>query len=476
MAENDGIFGNTDLAVNALIKPLINVGALFDIPTGRFRLGPKGEYYLNGGLGGVVGVVGMPNNFKSTIQHYLMLSAANRMNASGIIAPMHTYDTEDNMLYDLDKYNILAERFEYIPEEPLYQGAWAITSKSKVDANKWFSSLVKTAKTLQTGKKLKYPHIVSKMTKKPIELPPPSFVEIDSLTELESASTLETLEKKGLEDTNTLYMAQGLVRSKLVKKLPEFTMLANMYFLATAHLGNEFNIASGPFAPQPKKQLSFLKQGDKIKGVPEKFLFLSTHFWYAHSSKVLKNQNTGLPEYPIEDNDVETDLHTVTLTQLRSKTGPSGFSITLVASQREGILPSLTEFHFLKENKFGIDGNPRSYWLDIYPDVKLSRTTVRKKINEDPKLRRALNITAELLQMMKFMPIYKNYYMTPKELYEAIKKQGYDWNEILETRGWWTIDNYNENLPPFLSTLDLLRMAKGEYVPYWKKDKKKGDK
>jgi hypothetical protein len=37
---------------------------------------------------------------------------------------------------------------------------------------------------------------------------------------------------------------------------------------------------------------------------------------------------------------------------------------------------------------------------------------------------------------------------------------------LLNTRGWWTLDNDKQEVP-FLSTLDLLRMRKGLYHPYW---------
>ena len=60
---------------------------------------------------------------------------------------------------------------------------------------------------------------------------------------------------------------------------------------------------------------------------------------------------------------------------------------------------------------------------------------------------------------------------TPKELYEDIKKLGYDWNVLLDTRGYWTIDQYT-NKVPFLSTVDLLKMRKGLYTPYFLKDNK----
>ena len=65
---------------------------------------------------------------------------------------------------------------------------------------------------------------------------------------------------------------------------------------------------------------------------------------------------------------------------------------------------------------------------------------------------------------------------TPKELYEDIKKLGYDWNELLDTRGYWTLDQY-KNKVPFLSTVDLLKMRKGIYKPYFiKNPKQEGEK
>ena len=101
--------------------------------------------------------------------------------------------------------------------------------------------------------------------------------------------------------------------------------------------------------------------------------------------------------------------------------------------------------NYIKENnRYGLDGNNINYNLFIYPECKLARTTVRTKINNDPKLRRAINITAELLQLDIYHPYLKSEGLlcTPQELYEDIKKLGYDWNVLLETRGYWTPNQY----------------------------------
>jgi hypothetical protein len=215
--------------------------------------------------------------------------------------------------------------------------------------------------------------------------------------------------------------------------------------------------------------------GDKINGVTDKFFVLTSSCWHAINSSPLVNQSTKQVEYPrSKEDDVtgDTDLNLVTLTQLRSKSGPSGYTIDIVVSQSEGVKPGLSEFVYLKSrDRFGLDGNNVTYNLFLYPEVKLSRTTVRSKIDTDPKLRRALNITAELCQMYQFYRFIYEDLMPPQDLYTKIMERGYDWDMILSsTRGWWTIDDDTHPLK-FLSTLDLLKMANGKYHPYWMKDK-----
>lgn len=466
---------NLTLGRPIFTRPLINIGALIDIPTGAYITGAKGEKILNGGLSGIEGIVGMGNNFKSTIAHYMMLSATNRMNASKIQSSMHTYDTEDNMGMNLDRLNKLSERMKWIPAEPLYDDkTWSVIPKSLLTAEEWVKKLYELVeKKIQDKSQLvKYTSFVDRSTQENMTAPKPNFIEIDSFSEFEGLATIKAVEKD-IENTNTVFMQQGLFKTKVLKDLPRLSNTGNMNFILTAHLGKEINMASGPFAPQPKKALSYLKTGDKIKGVSDKLYFLTTHLWMAYGSRPLINQNTKEPEFPLEPGDVGTDLNTVNLLQLRSKSGPSGFILELIVSQREGVLPTLTEFNFLKNEKFGIGGNPRSYWIELYPDVKLSRTTVRKKIDNDEKLRRAINITAELRQMMKYMPQYKDLYCTPEELYNDIKEMGYDWDELLSTRGWWTIDQYSKDLPPYMSTLDLLLLRKMNKKLYWMKNKGK---
>lgn len=468
------------------IKPkiYINIGALMDVPTGTIVEGQKGESIINGGLGPITAIVGTGNNFKSTINHYMMLSAVDKIYASNVSTAMCTYDTENNV--NVDRLEGLASHFEHIPQHPITSedSIWYVTDKSLILGNKWDTKILKPH--VEEKKKDKHSYIdymafKDPYTNKTLNMCIPSFIEIDSISEFEGEVSNDMLSKDlDSSDTNTFAMKQGLFKTKFVSNIPSMAIGSNTYFLLTAQLGEKLDMRTGPAAySQPFRNLQYLKAGEHIKGVSPKFFFLMHNVWYAHTAKALINDSTKLAEYPSgPDESQKTDLNIVILTQLRGKNGPSGCTIPIIVSQSEGVLPSLTEFHFIKENKrYGLEGSLQSYHLDIYPEINLSRTTVRNKLNTDKLLRRAVNITAELLQLDIYNKTLKEqgYICTPKELYEDIKKLGYDWKTLLDTRGYWTFDQY-ANKVPFLSTVDLLKMRKGEYTPYFIKKEKKNEK
>ena len=108
--------------------------------------------------------------------------------------------------------------------------------------------------------------------------------------------------------------------------------------------------------------------------------------------------------------------------------------------------------------------------MDLCPDIPLSRTTIRRQIEKYPELRLALEHTTYLYQIDRY---WKNFdqslLCSPKELYEDLKKLGYNWDELLKTRNYWTFDQYT-NPVRYLSIIDLLKMRAGLYKPYWMKD------
>ena len=48
---------------------------------------------------------------------------------------------------------------------------------------------------------------------------------------------------------------------------------------------------------------------------------------------------------------------------------------------------------------------------------------------------------------------------------------GYNWTDLLNTRSWWTINDYEFEIPR-LTAKDLLLMRVGQYHPYWMDENK----
>lgn len=460
------------------IKILFNIGAGFDIPTGEYVRGIHGESLLLGGLGMVTGIAGIGNNFKSTLMHYMTLAASARI-AETMDTSILTYDTE---------ININQERlWRFSNEFPAFQnrnilddGTWQITDKTVMYAEGFNEAM----REYLDEKKKEYKN---KLWKTPFVdrggsnfyMLPPTFGQIDSFTEFETSAVADIQTKNELGDSgaNTIYMKQGNDKTRFLMGLPAMLGAGGHFLAMTAHIGKKIEMASGPVKAPPEKTLQYLKNGDVIKGATSKFFFLTTNCWHSFNAAPLINQGTKGPEYPENPDDnkpLDTDLNLVQVRSLRGKFGLTGFSHPVVVSQSLGVLPSLTEFHLIKEaDRFGISGTLQHYALDLYPECKLSRTTVRSKIATDPKLCRALNITSELCQMLMYWrgdKLHPDLVCTPKELYEDLIKLGYNWDELMATRGWWTVNN-DEHPIPFLSTMDLLRMRKGLYHPYWMKAK-----
>lgn len=460
------------------VKPSFNIGACLDIPTGSALEGKYGETIISGGLAAVTGIVGTGNRFKSTLEHYMNLTALDRI-MSVTASSYGLYDTEMNI--DENGLRRMYKRFPRLNNPDIIDsGVWEITDKVQYYANEWFEIYKEFLNNKRkAGDKLKMDTpFLDRDGKTSMRHTIATMQAIDSFSEFESADVAKIMNDNELGEAggNTVHMRMGLAKTRFLMELPVLALGSSGYTTLTAHVGKEIVMASGPMTPQPTKKLQHQKAGDKIKGVTDRFFFLMINCWDNQNAKPYINQSTKGPEYPrIGDAhiDLDPDLNIVTIRQLRGKNGSTGYSIDLLVSQSEGILPELTEFHYCKTNdRWGLNGNDRNYQLALRPDVSLQRTTVRTKLQEDPMLARAMNITSELLQIKQFWPGFdKELMCTPQELYEDIMKLGYDWEELLKTRGWWTYNNDKHEIP-FLSTIDLLKMRKGKYTPYWGATKK----
>jgi hypothetical protein len=460
-------------------KAMINIGAGLDIPTGHSVTGAHGESILNGGLGLLTGVVGIGNNFKSTVMDYMMLSAMDRI-ACMTETSGTTYDTELNR--QPPRMTAMSQKFDSFKDKDIVEdGTWLLSDKTQYYADPWYEILKQFLRDKRDNAK-KLTAATPFITKdgKPFEILIPTYTSIDSFTlfETENIAKIQDENLLGESGGNVIHMRQGLAKTRFMMEIPAIAARAQHYVLLTAHIGKDLNIASGPIPQAPVKKLQHLKNGDKIKGVTDQFFFLLSNCWHAYNASPLLNQTTKGPEYPLHADEAlpgDLDLNQVSLRQLRGKSGMTGFVLNLIVSQNEGVLPGLTEFHYLKDqcNRFGISGSNTNYSLDLYPSLKLTRPTIRHKLNQDPLLRRAMNITSELAQMHQYWRYLKDEELlcTPQQLFDDLIKLGWDWQVLLATRGWWTVNN-DQHPVPFLSTMDLLHMRKGLYHPYWAGDDK----
>ena len=462
------------------IKPLINVGALFDIITGEYLPGKYGEMILNGGLATLSGYTGIGNSFKSTTMHFQTFTAMSRIKGSyGSL-----YDTEVNT--SEGRLKSFANHIpEFNGEDIINSGRFVLTDKTIYPGEKYYEIHKEFCENKL--KNLNKDQVNTPFLDRDLEtlfkISLPTFSELDSFSEFETSDVMKMQDDNELGESggNTIHMRQGLAKMRLLMEAPRLNTGSYNYLSMTAQLGKESAMQpSGGGREMPITKLKTLKNGDKIKGVTDKFTFVVHNCWHCFDTRPLISADGDGPMYPRDSGDklkYDTDLNSVHIRNLRGKFGPSGLTIIVLISQSEGVLPSLTEFHHIKEmDRYGLEGNNVNYSLALYPEVKLSRTTIRSKIDNDPKLRRALNITSEMCQMANLWHnLPKELMCTPKQLYDDLKASGYDWDLILSsTRGWWTIENDSKEHPlKFLSTMDLLRIRTKEYHPYWLEEDKK---
>ena len=469
-------------------RPRMNVGCLFDIMSGRWVEGSRGEFILNGGLAPFTGIGGPPNHFKSGLAHFFNLTVTDRYRMPGGLpvedeeyqgTTSQAYDTETT--FDVSRLGDLKRHTVWMKDQDISEmvNSGLISAYNKLDyyGENWWSDLKDemASKVTDTKKYISIPFL--NKDGKHYKVPKPDVVTIDSLTEfsIENLEKLMDANEIGHKNLNMEAMIEMKAKSHMVRQLPSKTAASGVFVIATAHVGEEHQL--DPYAITPKKLL-FLKGNAKFKRVPNQFNFLPNDVYYIFTMKVLKNASTKGPEFPTKRGgnfEHSPELQQVEVYNTRGKSGPTGFSFSLLMSQNEGLLPAMSEFVFLRKNKkYGIGGNDQNYYLDLVPEEKLSRTTVRDKVDESHALRRAMHISTEMCYMDQVgIGFDRELLCTPKELYEDIKKLGYDWGVLLDTRDYWLPIEWDvAGVKPFLSTMDLLRMRKGLYTPYWLTKKK----
>jgi hypothetical protein len=458
----------THFAAAPAIRPQFNVGGPFDIPMGVFMTGEHGESILNGGCPHITGVSGRGETGKSLLADYILMALMDRYGADAVVYDTEQTKTQTRTAHLQRRFPNLVGRDLFLEEKLIISDASVMTGESFFGALKDYlvdkkakgKAFLKTTPFMHPAKDEKFQIIT------------PTASMIDSFSQWLPSTVIAMHNKNdvGSSDLNTEAMKAGSARSQLMAQLPALTSMYGCYILLTAHLGDE--IVMEQHAPS-KKKLGFLKGDQKMKRVPENYSFLTNNLWMTLKMNVMKKNGSKELEYPLGlagDSEEQTDLSVIDVQLLRTKSPAAGRIFEVIVSRTEGVLSHLTQFHYIKESdRWGLGGNVQNYFLELAPDIALSRTVVRRKIDSDPKLRRAIEISSDLLQLKDFWDAGAVQVIPPKELYEKIKQAGYDWELLLtQTRGYWMFEeDITPETPYFLSTMDLIKMAQGTYRPWW---------
>lgn len=444
------------------MRAYLNVGFPFDVLTGSYVPGEHDVDILNGGMQHFTGISGGGNLFKSTLSHCLhMIMLSNYPVMDGMV-----YDTEPPSCSYLRFRQMMATLDKNFDLDTL-EGRMLLTDITAMVGNEWFSKFREACAEKLKDKKDVLETPMKLRDGSFLKTPKPNCVEVDSLSMLTLELSQKIFDENEIGDggANTEALRSQGAKTQMLIQMPHLTTSTNTFVIMTAHSGRTYDL--DPRKPTPK-QLQFQQQSSKLKNVPEKFSFLTNNLWHAKGGSVLKNQTTKAPEYPRNSKDDvagDTDLMLITFCNLRAKNGPSGAEIELIISQGEGYRPDLTALNYLKLNKgYGMGGHNQSYFLEIYPDAKLSRTTVRRKCDEDARLRRALHFTGEMCQ---FKNIWfgkdRELLCEPAELYTDLIAKGYDWDKILDSRYFWAYRGTHTDTH-LLTTKALLRLRRGDLV------------
>jgi len=436
-----------------------NTDSMFDLQVGNALRGHDGMWYINGGWGqAIAGVHSFGGMYKSTWSGSLLLRTTSLYQTQAVIG-----DSEDAISRDRERLIRMSGDHPIALEETTGKNqVVCLDCKVEYDIDGLFKFLRELGENKLKHRKemtITTPFL-DPATGKRISAWQPTPIFIDSLTEMHSNDELTQIEV-GIDDkkTKTVYMIDANKKTLLLRWLSKMCMEYGFIACCTAHYGAELNLDS--YGPTPK-QLQYMKQGYKTKGVGSKFTFLTSPQCQIVSAKVLDDdKHEAWYKY---GNTSPTDINEIGVQIQRCKNNVSGSVFTYIVSQSNGLLPDISDYHYLRTNKlFGMNGNPQNHQLQLYPDKNLSRNTVRQASDEDPKLRRALQLTAQLLYVQQHWntdTIPFEVRVEPGALLDALNSDHnkLSMDRILNSRGYWLPDEIKCD-QEYMSVFDILEFV-----------------
>ena len=207
----------------------------------------------------------------------------------------------------------------------------------------------------------------------------PNGVEV--LLEHDKAGEMKEIDKLG----NNMEGAQDAKAWTIfVRKIKPWLDRANIGLYCINHKTKEIK---ADMYSKGTRYLPFLGMDEKIKGGRE-FIYQSFNLFDLQSGEKFDDKN------PVYGNNIRG--FSTRASFIKSKTNEEGSKFPMVFDVNRGYIPELSDFEYLYQKKFGIDGTVKMS-LDVLPEVTFTRRTLLDAIEEYPQLARAIQFTAKFL-------------------------------------------------------------------------------
>lgn len=480
--------GPANQIMGEVIRPRFNVYTIMDHALGGYERGEDGLYYLNGGFAHIMGFSGRGNTFKTTLLDFCIFQIMLRYRA----AWGSKYDTEVSAALDrLETGYLSAQRASGIDDGSsvlslIDEGRYNLVASDVLPGEQYYSDYIRKEiegrfKEYATKKNLRESPFRDPVRRQNKQMLDPWLYTIDSLSEFHT-SDIEGKHAKtdvGDSDQNILNAHDSLQKSNMMGRWPAGLARGHMFMGFVVHLADDMGGAmKNGGKPSADKLLDDISGELKFSNVPRRAIsFLTNSLIVATKTGELKADSsydaktaTNEPMYPSARsrtmNSSSNDLKIIRYTQFRAKGGATGVKFELIFSQSQGFFYHLSLWHYISKtlsSDYGYTRTGANYELHLLPGVKFMRTTIRDMIDENPRLRRALEITAALAYMRNNFHTLELKYadVTPELLHKTIAEKGWDWDEIMDNtvEYWMFKDQEEKGGKRTLTAMSLLAMA-----------------
>lgn len=202
---------------------------------------------------------------------------------------------------------------------------------------------------------------------------------VEDLIEHDKAGEMKDLDKIG---TNMEAAQDAKAWTIFVRKIKPWLDKANIGLYCINHKTKEMKV---DMFSKETRYLPFLGMGEKLKGGKE-LIFQSYNIFDLQSGEKFDDKN------PVYGNDIRG--FSTRASFVKSKTNMEGVKFPMVFDLNRGYLPELSDFEYLYQKKYGLDGAVKMS-LDILPEITFTRRTLLDTIEEYPQLARAIQFTAK---------------------------------------------------------------------------------